>query len=419
LGDISLADELCRLGRQAGLDAVGICDATPFADTRRVILDRRARGWSAGMQFTYRKPGRATDPQATLPGAAALLVGARRYERAEPAEPAGERTEVDKPAAGDARWTTAPARPAPPRARPPRGRVAMYSWIDHYRPLRAALGVVAEHLMKAGWRAQVLADDNALVDRAAAVRAGLGWYGKNTNVLLPGAGSWFVLGSVLTDAPLMAGRPALVPIADGCQACRRCLAACPTGALVGPGELDARRCLAWLVQAPGVFPREYREALGDRLYGCDDCQTSCPVNRLATHRHPPPEAERDAQRFVDVLWMLEASDEELMDALGRWYVPRREARYLRRNALIVLGNTGDPADPAVIDALERALKAADPIVRAHAVWAASRLGRPQLLRPLRDDRDPLVAAELAAAGGSENPPKEGSSLRPPATGSHL
>ena len=163
----------------------------------------------------------------------------------------------------------------------------MYSWIDHYRPLRIALQAVSDHLVAAGWRARVLVDDNALVDRPAAVRAGIGWYGKNSNVLLPGWGSWFVLGSVVTDAPLAEpGSTSAVP--DGCGACDRCLTACPTGAL-GAGELDARRCLAWLVQAPGVFPREHRVALGDRLYGCDDCQTVCPVNRA---RPPPPSPAR-------------------------------------------------------------------------------------------------------------------------------
>ena len=130
--------------------------------------------------------------------------------------------------------------------------------------------------MAAGWRARVVADDNALVDRAAAERAGLGWFGKNSNILLPGAGSWFLLGSVVTDAPL----PTAAPVGDGCGSCRRCLSACPTGALVGPGVLDARRCLAWLLQATGVFPFEFRVALEGRIYGCDDCQDVCPANRL-------------------------------------------------------------------------------------------------------------------------------------------
>jgi epoxyqueuosine reductase len=366
-----LGDELRRIGREAGLDAVGICDAAPFAQTERAIRERKALGWAAGMQFTYRKPERSTNPQAALPGATAIFVGARRYERqAEDSDGSGQ----------------------------PQGRVAMYSWVDHYQPLRAALGVVADRLRREGWQARVLADDNALVDRAAAVRAGLGWYGKNTNVLLPGSGSWFVLGSVLTDAPLTAGTPPPAPVPDGCRSCQRCLAACPTGALVGPGQLDARRCLAWLLQAPGVFPAEHRAALGDRLYGCDDCQTSCPINRLATHREAPPAAEPDAQPTVDILWLLSARDDELLESVGRWYIPGREPRYLRRNALIVLGNTANPADPAIIEALTGALRDPDPIVRAHAVWAAARLGRRDLLREVEHDPDPLVIAELAATG---------------------
>jgi epoxyqueuosine reductase len=409
MDDGRLAEELIGIGRQAGLAAVGICEASHFEDTRRILVERRSRGWAAGMQFTYRRPERSTDPQATLPGAVALVVGAYRYERGDGQTPvgssAGGRREVRDDRGGRDRRRQPGAGPGetagPPVAvRPhtrPRARVAMYSWVDHYRVLRDALGAVADHLLQAGWRARVVADDNALVDRAAAVRAGLGWYGKNTNVLLPGAGSWFVLGSVLTDAPLTASRPAPIPVQDGCRSCQRCLTACPTGALVGPGQLDARRCLAWLLQAPGVFPREHREALGDRLYGCDDCQTSCPVNRLATERHPPPAAERGAQPTVDILWLLSAADHQLMASLGRWYIPGRQPRYLRRNALIVLGNTGDPTNPAVIDAVTRALAADDSIVRAHAVWAAARLGRPDLLGPLEQDRDPLVAAELAAS----------------------
>jgi epoxyqueuosine reductase len=273
----------------------------------------------------------------------------------------------------------------------------MYAWIDHYRPLRAALGRVAEHLQAAGWQARVVADDNALVDRAAAVRAGLGWYGKNTNVLLPGAGSWFVLGSVLTDAPLTEGTAPPTPVADGCGSCQRCLTACPTGALVGAGQLDARRCLAWLLQARGVFPPEFRVALGDRMYGCDDCQTVCPINRMATRRYPPADVEATAQPSVDVLEMLTLSDGPLMELIGRWYIPGREARYVRRNALVVLGNTADPSDPAVEAVLTRLLSDSDPMIRAHAVWASARLGRRDLLRSVSGDDDPLVRAELDRA----------------------
>jgi epoxyqueuosine reductase len=393
-----LVEEVRRIGREAGLDAVGICDAEPFHETRRVLEDRASRGLSAGMQFTYRNPGRATDPNVTLPGAAALVVGARQYERDHDARAATTRHGGGRDHPGDSRVG---------RHEPAAGRVAMYSWTDHYLPLRAALSKVADHLVQAGWRARVLADDNAMVDRAAAVRAGIGWYGKNTNVLLPGRGSWFVLGSVITDAPLIGilstSNP--LPVPNGCGTCTRCRVACPTGALVGTAELDARRCLAWLLQAPGIFPMEFRAALGDRIYGCDDCQTVCPINRLASRRYPPPGLEPPAQVTVDVLEILAAADGSLMDMVGRWYIPGREPRYVRRNALIVLGNIGRPSDPDVIAALRRALADRDPIIRSHAVWAAARLARYDLLGNLADEQDPFVTAELAAAAGVESRPR--------------
>jgi epoxyqueuosine reductase len=338
----SLLEEVRAAGLGAGLDAVGVARAEPFLDTRRHLEERKAAGLHGGMHFTYGNPERATDPEALLPGARSLVVGARAYRRAEPPMPAV-----------------------------PAGRVARYSWRDNYEPLRDALGTVAGRLEAHGHRTLVLVDDNRLVDREAAVRAGLGWYGKNANVLLEGHGSWFVLGTVVTDAEL----PAAIPVADGCGSCGRCLPACPTGALVAPGVLDARRCLAHLLQAPGDFPLEFREALGDRLYGCDDCQEACPPNRVEERRTTAPPAGAADEAWVPVLELLAASDDELLARHGRWYIPRRQPRYLRRNALVVLGNIGDGRDPAVAEALRRALADSDPMLRSHAAWAADRLGR--------------------------------------------
>ena len=379
-----MVDDLVAAGRAAGLDAVGVTAAAPFATTRRHLADRKAAGLHGGMRFTYLHPDRSTDPTRALPDARALVVGARSYRRALD-------TTHDR--------GTTPDAGAPPG---PAGRVARYAWEDHYGPLKAALTVVARQLKAAGWRARVLADDNALVDREAAYRAGLGWYGKNANLLLPGEGSWFVLGSVVTDAPLADGRPAAEPVPDGCGGCTRCLEGCPTSAIVAPGVVDARRCLAWLLQVEGPFPPEHRVALGDRLYGCDDCQEVCPPNRRldrgrAAGQGPTPAGER-AQATVDVLDLLAASDDDLMARHGRWYIPRRQPRYLRRNALVVLGNVGDPADARVAAALAAALAAGDPLVRAHAVWAARRLGRDDLVLAAgaAADDDPLVRAELAA-----------------------
>jgi epoxyqueuosine reductase len=341
----SLADELRRLAADAGLDAVGFAPAAPFVDTRRHLEERKAAGLHGGMHFTYGDPARSTDPARALPGAASLVVAARSYRKAPPAH-----------------------RPANA------GAVARYSWQDEYEPLRAALKVLAGHLRSRGHEAVVLADDNALVDRAAAYRAGLGWYGKNANLLLPGKGSYFVLGSVVTDADLPSSDPAPAP--DGCGSCTRCLPACPTGALVAPGVLDARRCLAWLLEAPGAFPVEFREALGGRVYGCDDCQEACPPNR-AVDRHDPPAAAGTGDQgepWVDLVAMLDLPDDELLRRFERWYVPRRQARYLRRNALLALGNVGDRSDPEVRRVVAAAQADPDPIVSEHADWAAARLG---------------------------------------------
>jgi len=372
-----LVDELRTIGLAAGLAAVGVAPARPFTRARAVLESRKATGLHGGMHFTYGNPARSTDPGQALAGAQALVVGAMGYRRE-----AGESDGNDKDGVG----TDLPGRS-------PLARVARYSWRDFYAPLRRALDTVAARLTADGWQTRVLADDNALVDREAAYQAGLGWYGKNANLLLPGHGSWFVLGSIVTDAPLP---PAPGPVADGCKSCQRCLPACPTGALIEPGVLDARRCLAWLLEAPGMFPTEYRVALGDRIYGCDDCQEVCPPNRAADRQHAPNAADPDDQPWVDVIKLLRMSDDELLDRFGRWYIPRRQARYLRRNALVVLGNVGDGRDGQVEAILSTALSDDDPIVRAHAVWAAAQLGRHDLLPPKEGETDPDVLAELDA-----------------------
>jgi epoxyqueuosine reductase len=386
--DQAYVDELRAVGTAAGLDAVGVASATPFDEARTVLRERRRAGLHGGMQFTYRNPDRSSDPTVTFPWARSLVVGALGYRRARPVAGGGGTVgEAVSDAGGDARDArTAGSLPGPA------ARVARYAWSDVYGELRDALDVVASRLAADGWRARTVADDNALVDRAAAHRAGIGWYGKSSNVLIPGRGSWFVLGSVVTDAPLPPG----TPVEDGCGSCRRCIDGCPTGAIVAPGVLDARRCLAWLVQADGVFPREHRVALGDRIYGCDDCQEVCPPNRADERRHPDRAAPPGATAEVDLLGLLAAGDDELMARHGRWYVPRRQPRFLRRNALVALGNAGDGCHAGTVATLGRYLASPDPVLRVHAAWAARRLGRADLVDVLAGDDDPLVRSELAA-----------------------
>jgi epoxyqueuosine reductase len=380
------ADQLEAVGLAAGLDRVGLARADPFLDARQALTERAAAGLAATMQFTYRNPERSTEPARTLATVQTLVVGARHY------------------------------RGAPRAARPSTGvpaRVASYAAADHYGALRGGLEAMATALVDDGWQARVVLDDNALVDRAAARRAGLGWFGKNANILVPGLGSWVVLGSVLTDADLPIGGE---PVADGCGACRRCIDACPTQAIVAPGVVDARRCLAWLVQAEGVFPVEHREALGDRLYGCDECQEVCPPSRpraadgepvagarpTETRRAesgPAEDADGGPGDWVDVVALLEADDATLLERYGRWYIPRRDPRYLRRNALVVLANTTGVVSERVRSVLRRTLADPDALVRAHAVWAARRLGQVDLLDAVVADAEAAVRVELDRPDG--------------------
>lgn len=340
LGDLTAA--VLHAARESGLDAVGVADASPFADTLQDLQRRKSEGLHGGMAFTYRNPQRSTDPRATVAGAKSLVVGARSYRRSAP---------------------TAPGEP------PRHGFVARYSWRDHYAPLRAALEATAEVLRHAGYRAHVLADDNALVDRSAAYRAGLGWWGKNSNLLLPG-GSWFVLGSVVTDAPLVVSDG---PAPDGCGTCTRCIDDCPTGAIVAPGVVDARRCLAWLLQAAGDFPLEHRAALGGRIYGCDECQEVCPPNRLGDRRSPSSPPTDDDEPWVDLVTMLDLDDEALLARYGRWYIAQRDPRFVRRNALVALGNVADPDDEGARAAIERYASGDDDLLAEHAAWALARI----------------------------------------------
>lgn len=359
--------ELQEISVANGLDRLGVCSADVFAETRVALRERKAAGLAADMQFTYRNPDRSTDPSASLPGARSIVVGALSYRRSEPST------------------SESPTGVA---------RVGEYVWEPYYERLRRGLEAVALRLEADGWKTRILVDDNALVDRAAAHRAGIGWFGKNSNLLIPEKGSRFVLGSVVTDAPL-AVRDAEVE--DGCGSCRKCIDNCPTGAIVDDGVIDARRCLAWLVQSAGTFPHEFRAALGDRIYGCDECQATCPPNLLHDRRDAPIETRGEPR--VEVLELLTLDDAELLDRFGAWYIPHREVRYIRRNALIVLANTADPAADETRSIVERYVASPDEIERSHAVWTAHQLGFDDLVDEAAADPNHLVRAELATLDG--------------------
>ncbi len=350
-------ERVLSIGASGGLDRVGVAPAQVMQRAHQALVERKAAGLHDTMQFTYRNPARSTDPQSAVADAKAMIVGAYSY-----------------------------ASPMSDPQLQPSARVARYAWTEYYESLKVGLFAMRDQLRSDGFKAVVFADDNSMVDREAAYLAGLGWFGKNANVLIEGAGSFFVLGSVITTAPMVINE---IPVADGCGACRRCIDACPTGAIIEPGTVDAAKCLAWLIQKPGIFDRRYREALGDRIYGCDDCQEVCPPTTRLSLTKPLRE---DARPWINVLGLLEMDDETLLARVDQWYIAERNPDWVRRNALLVLGNIGERGDENVVAAISRYLEHPDPMLRAHAVWSAARLGLSRLI-PTHDTA-PLVVDEL-------------------------
>jgi epoxyqueuosine reductase len=326
------AAELQLIARELGLDVAGATPAVPYERAERAINERRERGLFADMRFTTARPEVSCHPELLFEGARTVVSAALCYYA-----PAGE------PGPGE-------------------GRLPRYTWADRYGELRTALDELGRRL---GGDYRVLVDENAHVDREAAARAGVGFYGKNTMLITRRHGSWVVLGTLVTAAEV----ESTPPLELDCGSCRLCIDACPTDALAEAGVLDANRCLSWSTQRPGPIPEPHRAALGDSVYGCDICQTVCPWNRgVEKRRHEEPAT---GEPVVDLVEWLEADGGELLERYDRLYVPRRDPRYLKRNALVALGNSGRPEHAAAIEAY---LDDEDPVLREHAQWALERLG---------------------------------------------
>jgi epoxyqueuosine reductase len=325
--------ELERAARELGIDVVGAAPVEPYDETERHIRDRRERGLFARMRFTMAQPEVSCHPETLLPDARTVVSAALSYYVAGPEPEPGE------------------------------GRLPRYTWRDFYAELREKLDALGTRI---GGSYRVLVDENQHVDREGAARAGVGFYGKNTVLITRKFGSWVVLGSLVSDIEIEAS----APLTLDCGSCTRCIDACPTGALDEPGVLDSTRCLSYWTQAPGSIPEEYRTELGAQVYGCDICQDVCPWNRGVEKRRVGEPLSREAEPVVSLLDWLEAPAEELRARYDRLYFPRNDARYLRRNALVAAGNSGDPS---LAEAVERYRDDPDELLREHALWAAGRL----------------------------------------------
>ena len=344
----TLEGRVKSLGRELGFDIVGITSADPFTRDEDAALKRVRDGLMDGLPwYTEERVHRSTHPELLLEGAASIISLAISYLKPEP-EPKGDE---------------------------PIGKIARYAWGDDYhKVLKKRLRTFIERLPKVAERdvlTRLFVDDGPMNDRAAAARAGVGWFGKNTNILTPSHGSWVLLAQVVTDLDLKAD----APLAKTCGECVRCIDACPTGAIVAPYVIDNTRCISFLtIELRGPIPRELRPLMGDWVFGCDICQDVCPVNRKAATSREPAFERRHDFAAPELIPLLSLDDESFRERFRGSPVKRAKRAGLQRNVCVALGNIGDSS---AVPALGKALVSAEPLVRSHAAWALGRLGGPE------------------------------------------
>ena len=371
----AVGEEIVAEARRLGFDLVGIARATPpaTADRYRAWLERGYHGEMAYLARPDAVAGRE-DLARIQPGVRSVVTVGTNY------------------------YTL----PIPPELRddPARGVIASYAWGEDYHDVLAPrlrqLGAFVETQMGTEVAHRAYVDTGPVLERDLAAGAGLGFVGKNTNLIHPGLGSWLFLGELLLTADLGERQP--LASEGTCGRCNRCLEACPTGALVAPYVLDARRCISYLtIELKGPIPRDLRPGIGNRIFGCDICQEVCPWNRRFARRtaqaafQPQPDAIAP-----HLLELLALSDEGFRQRFRGSPVKRAKRRGLLRNAAVAAGNWGDPV---AVPALAKALGDGEPLVRGHAAWALGRIGSDKGLRALERalaaEQDAWVREEMA------------------------
>jgi len=332
-------EEFARFAHQLGFDVcrIAACVAPPHAAEFRAWL---ADGRAGEMAWLARNEPRRTDPQQVLPGARSVIVLGMNYWNDE-----GRMTKAET-----------------------RGRIAHYAWGDDYHEvIEKKLRTLDEWLVTRGGRQRCYVDTGPVLERDMAALAGAGWQGKSTMLIHPKFGTWLFLAEILTTLDF-APDP---PMADHCGKCTRCITACPTAAITAPRQLDARRCISYLtIENKGAIPEEFRAAMGDRIYGCDDCLTACPWNRFAQTSHESAFAAREYVHGWLLRDFLALDDEGFRRLFRKSPIKRIKRRGFLRNVCVALGNIGARED---LPALEKAAHDPEPLIAEHAQWAIARL----------------------------------------------
>ncbi|HUF71636.1 MAG TPA: tRNA epoxyqueuosine(34) reductase QueG [Gammaproteobacteria bacterium] len=365
--------------RDLGFQQIGVSDTELESD--RAYLDRwLALARHGDMHYMARHGSLRTTPEALVPGTVRVIAARMDYLPETGADAESVLRQPDK--AYIARYAL--------------GR-------DYHKLMRRRLKRLAEWLRAevGETRYRVFVDSAPVMERALARKAGLGWVGKHTNLLDRRDGSWFLLGEIYTDLPL----PCDAPVTEHCGTCRACIDVCPTAAIVGPYELDARRCISYLtIEHKGPIPIELRPLIGNRIFGCDDCQLVCPWNRYAKLTAEDDFKPRHGLRAPDLVELFGWSESEWSEKTTGSALRRAGYEGWRRNIAVALGNA--PGEPGVIAALERASDDPSPLVREHVSWArrahAAR-GGARAARPASiGDADVVDEPRLAEPGCGEH-----------------
>ena len=356
---------------EAGFDRAGVARLAP-PEHGEAFVEWLSRGDQAGMGWLERRVELRLDPATVLPGArSALCVALQYHPLADEPEPAGDL------------W--------PHVARYARGA-------DYHDLVSARLAALESRITAAfpGTGTRRYVDTGPVLERELAAAAGLGAVGKNTNLLHPEGGSWFLLGEVFLTLDLDPDPP----LADLCGSCTRCLDACPTGALPEPWRLDSRLCISyWTIEHRGPLPEAAREMVGEWVFGCDVCQEACPINTLPAAGDHPELALPEGRAELDLASLLGLGRDEYVERFRGSPMKRAKLEGLKRNAAVAMGNRGEER---YVPALASALAEDEaPVVRSHAAWALGRIGgnaaRRCLETALAGEPDAAVAAEISAA----------------------
>ncbi len=338
-----MKDPLLALAKQLGFDVcrVARCGPPPHAAEFQEWLQA---GHAGDMAWMERNAERRTNPELVLPGVKSVVVLGMNYWQGRE----GEKLNKERSSAA--------------------GRIARYAWGDDYHDIiEQKLREIDALLVSFGGAQKCYVDTGPVLERDFAALSGAGWHGKSTMLISPKLGTWFFLAEILTTLEL----PEDATMPDRCGRCTRCIDACPTGAIVAPHQVDARRCISYLtIELKGSIPEELRPMIGDRIYGCDECLDACPWNRFAQESQVTSFAAREFVHGWSLRNFLSLDDDGFRKLFRKSPIKRIKRRGFLRNVCVALGNIGTSED---LPALEKVAQDPEPLIAEHAQWAIGQI----------------------------------------------